>query len=621
MNYKSNSRSDHSEDSPSRVLVMIIVALILGCCQSTVTRFNEPPQWAKDVVWYQILPDRFYNGDPTNDPDINSLDGTWPYEKPLQWQISDWTSDWYALQSWERANGRDFYYNAQLRRYGGDLEGIFMKLDYLQQLGVTALYLNPVFESPSSHKYNCAMWHHVDNNFGPDPEGDRLMWEQENPADPKTWQWTAADRLLLKLIKEVHARGMKIILDGVFNHVGIPFWAFQHVRQHGPASPYADWFIIHRFDDPATEADEFDYQCWFGFTDLPEIREDDNGPPHSFREHIRAIVERWGDPNGDGNPEDGIDGWRLDVAERVHLNFWRDFRKWVRSVNPEAYLVGEVWWEDFPNNIMINAAPWLQGDVFDGVMNYRFADIMLKAFVDRRNRIPVSEMDCLLARIRDEYPAASHYVLQNLMGSHDVERLASMVANPDRWIDHASNLNYNPEFRVGKPSTAEIQIQKLILTFQFTYIGVPYIYYGDEVGMWGADDPDCRKPMVWQEFTYQPEVAHPFGLPKPVDSVRVDEDLLAFYRTLTRLRTNYRCLREGTYHTIMIDDQRGLMGFERAYDRQRIRVLTNATASVQPVQPAEFLDAPVANWRLILGAANYSDSILSHSALVFLNQQ
>ncbi|MDB4772919.1 alpha-amylase family glycosyl hydrolase, partial [Verrucomicrobiales bacterium] len=142
---------------------------------------------------------------------------TWPFVIPTAWQVSPWTSDWYQLQPWEQ-DEHDFYHHAQLRRYGGDLQGILDKLDYLKDLGVNALYLNPVFESPSLHKYGAACYHHVDKHYGPDPTGDLAIVATEDPADPATWKWTAADKLFLTLIEEVHRREMKIIIDGVFNH-------------------------------------------------------------------------------------------------------------------------------------------------------------------------------------------------------------------------------------------------------------------------------------------------------------------------------------------------------------------------------------------------------------------
>ena len=214
-----------------RILLWISSGLLLG---SAAIPGRADTNWFADAVWYQIFPERFRNGDPANDPMPSSLKGTWPYFVPKDWGIIPWSADWYALQPWEKADGRGFYVNAQLRRYGGDIQGIIDELDYLQKLGVNALYLNPIFESPSLHKYGAAMYRHVDRHFGPDPDGDMKFFAQEDPADPATWRWSAADRLFLKLIAETHRRHMHIIIDGVFNHVGIPFWAFQRARTEGP---------------------------------------------------------------------------------------------------------------------------------------------------------------------------------------------------------------------------------------------------------------------------------------------------------------------------------------------------------------------------------------------------
>ncbi len=231
------------------------------------------PDWAAHAIWYQVFPERFRNGDPSNDPTPASLVGTWPNFVPPGWRVSPWTSDWYELQPWER-DGKGFYIHAQLRRYGGDLQGIIDSLDYLKALGITALYLNPIFESPSLHKYGATLYQHADKHFGPDPAGDLTLFSTEDPANPATWTWTAADKLFLKLIEEVHRRDKRLIIDGVFNHVGVPFWALQRAKHEGPGSRFAKWFHITRRDDPATPADEFEYRGCSGLKDLPELARD-----------------------------------------------------------------------------------------------------------------------------------------------------------------------------------------------------------------------------------------------------------------------------------------------------------------------------------------------------------
>lgn len=536
--------------------------------------FAGVPPWAKTAVWYQIFPERFRNGDPGNDPAPKDLAGGWPYRIPENWRIHPWTSDWYRLQPWEQGidwrkvfswagpPGQNFYIWAGLRRYGGDLQGVLDKLDYLQELGITAIYFNPLFESPSLHKYDAAMYHHIDNNFGPDPARDRQIWAQEDPGDPATWRWTTADTLFLGLIRECHRRGIRVIIDGVFNHVGNMFWAFRDVVARQQDSPYADWFIIRRWDDPTTPENEFDYQGWNGVKDLPELREDENGLVPPVREHLRAVVQRWMDPDGDGDPSEGIDGWRLDVAEKVNIRFWEEFRRWVRAINPEAYLVGEVWWENWPKNKMFNARPWL-GSAFDGVMNYRFARAVKQFVIDRRQQISPSAFADSLRQIYRDYPWPHVLVCLNLMDSHDTDRLASQIVNPDRWYDHGANPSQTLEYDVRKPTAEERRKQRLVAALQMTLPGAPMIYYGDEAGLWGGDDPDCRKPMLWPEFHYQPERSHPFGLPRPVDSVAFDSPLFDWYRKMIALRRSHPVLSEGSIDFFLTDDEQGILGFRR----------------------------------------------------------
>lgn len=551
---------------------------------SSAATLADVPAWAKHAVWYQIFPERFRNGDVKNDPTVNDIRGAWPHDEPATWHVSRWTADWYKLQPWEEANGKGFYYNAQQRRYGGDLQGVLDKLDYLQDLGINALYFNPLFESPSLHKYDATMYHHIDNNFGPDPEGDRRLWSREDPSDPATWQWSASDKLFLKLLAEAHKRGIRVIIDGVFNHVGLTFWAFEDVRRNGQKSKYKEWFTITAFDDPTTPEDEFRYKGWYDVRELPELREDENGFVAPVSEHIRAIVRRWMDPNGDGDPSDGIDGWRLDVAEMVALPFWRDFRTWVRSINPEAYLVGEVWWEDYSKERMFNAAPWLAGDAFDAVMNYRLAREVGYFFKARNLKISARTFAYRLDSLRAEYRDDANGVLMNVLDSHDTDRLASQIVNPDTRYDGSETSVANArEYHVRKPNEEERKTQKLIVLFQMTYVGAPAVYYGDEAGMWGADDPDDRKPMLWKDMVYDNEQHHPFGLPRPNDVNRFDSTLFAHYAHCIALRRSSDALRLGEYKTIMADDTLDVLAYARQYNKERVLVVLNNAMMTQRI--------------------------------------
>jgi len=596
-----------------------LLLFFLLSCKSQLPKVNVTvPDWAKDAIWYQIFPERFYNGDTTNDPTFRDTFGSWPHDTLSPWQKSPWTADWYRLQPWEMANGKDFNYNAGRRRFGGDLQGIIDKLDYLQELGVNAIYLNPIFEAPTMHKYDGARHHHVDNNFGPNPGRDRELWEKESFADPTTWQWTTADSLFLKLIAEVHQRKMRLIIDGVFNHIGVANPAFQDVMKNGRQSPYADWVIVKSWDDPATPKNEFDYQGWYGVKDLPEIRREGDDLAPGPKAYFKAIVQRWMDPNRDGDPADGIDGWRLDVAELVPKGFWRDFRKWVREINPNAYLTGEVWWEDYRNNQMFNAAPWLQGDIFDAVMNYRVADALLKYFVDTQDALDAKQLNQRLQKLREEYPADVNYVLMNLMDSHDTERLGSMVVNPNRMIDHASSASSKEQnFDVRKPNAEEVKTQKLIIAFQMLYLGAPMIYYGGEAGMWGADDPDERKPMVWPDLIYEPEKSHPLGKPRPEDAVVFDHDLFNYHKTFTAIRRENSAVRRGDFQYLEVSQSPEVFAFVRQSSSEQLLCVFNRAAAAQEiVLPENF-----SRYQTIYGETNLTDDkrrLAGKSVAVFL---
>lgn len=545
------------------------------------------PDWAKDAVWYQIFPERFRNGDPSNDPTRADLDGAFPHAPDLPWRVHPWTSDWYRLQDYEKDAPLPFHHLVQRRRYGGDLQGIIDQLPYLQALGINAIYLNPVFDSPSSHKYDGMSYHHIDPNFGPDPDGDRALIATENPGDPSTWVWTSADKLALELIKQCHDRGIRVIFDGVFNHMGLRSWPFLDVLANQRESPYADWFIIHSWRDE-DQGTPFDYAGWFGHKTLPEFREDDQGIVAGPRDYIFAATRRWMDPDNDGDPSDGIDGWRLDVAFCVAHPFWKQWRKVVKETNPDAYITAELI-DPVPDLV-----PYLQGDEFDAVMNYNFAFACSDYFADEQRRITTTEFDRRLRHLREAFPPGVAEVQQNLFGSHDTDRIGSHIVNRDQQhaSDWAAYFNFskveNGQYDPRKPTPRELESQKLFAVLQMTYVGAPMIYYGDEVGMWGANDPDCRKPMVWDDLDYEAEATLPDGSTKPVpDPVAVNHDLLAHYKKLIAIRNNHPALRRGTFETVLIDDDRQLYGFRRQLaDDTLLVLLNNSPDPQQPTLPA-----------------------------------
>ncbi len=553
------------------VVAALLVATGCGTGMASRLRQTQAPEWARGAVWYQIFPERFRNGDPTNDPTVRDLEVT----DIVGWHVTPWGWNWYALEDWQRARSAKFYDTVFQRRYGGDLQGVIDKLDYLAELGVTALYFNPVFDSPSLHKYNASTYHHIDHNFGPNPQIDLTAVRNET-EDPSTWTWTSADSLFLRLIREAHARGIRIIIDGVFNHSGSTFWAFRDLVRNQQQSRYKDWFVVKRWDDPGTPENEFDYESWWGVKSLPVFREDQNGLVSGPREYIFNVTRRWMDPNGDGNPEDGIDGWRLDVPNEVAMPFWEEWSRLVKSINPQAYTSGEIW---------ADAKAWVDGGPFDAVMNYPVAQAMVGFFINRKRRLSVTEFDRELARIRGLYSDATNLVLMNLIDSHDTDRVASMIRNPDRNYDRQAGLRDNPRYDPRKPRAPERRVQQLIALFQMTYVGAPMIYYGDEAGMWGGDDPDDRKPMVWPELRYD---AESYKSVRPdlseIDSVSFDAGMFANYRRLIGLRKSIPALRYGDFVTLLADDRDGVYAFARRYQGQEVVVVLNNSSDDQVVE-------------------------------------
>ena len=557
------------------VFFILIISPFISAAGKEMKQKEFVPAWAKEVVWYQIFPERFRNGDKNNDPDLNSIKGAWPHDDTSPWEVHPWTSDWYQLQNYEKKNGKDIWFNIQRRRYGGDLQGIIDKLDYLKDLGISAVYLTPIFKSPSSHKYDASTYHHVDPFLGPDPKGDLKLIEPEDPGKPKLWVWTSADKLFLKLIKEVHKRNMHIIIDGVFNHMGINSWAFQDVVKSQKKSKYKDWFNIISWDDPKNGT-KFDYHGWFGVKELPELKQDSNGTTSGPKQYIFDITKRWMDPDGDGKHQDGIDGWRLDVAFCIRHPFWKDWRKHVKSLNPRAYLTAEV---IDPINVI---QPYLKGDEFDAVMNYNFAFTSADYFINDKNRISTTKFDSLLTALRNAFPGGVEYVQQNLFGSHDANRIGSHIVNRDKeayrnWGKYFEfSRGSNPNYDIRKPNVDELKIQKLFAIFQMTYVGAPMVYYGDEAGMWGANDPDCRKPMVWEDLKYDNEAVKPDQSQRnPPDKVEFNKDLFGHYKKLISIRNNSMALKTGDFRTLLVDDKNNIYSFERNLGNERVIVVLN----------------------------------------------
>ena len=560
---------------------------------------SPSPDWPAHAVWYQIFPERFRNGDPSNDPTRDSLED--PSYVPKDWQVSSWTMDWYSRAPWEtvqdgadQSDIADNFYNHGVfdRRYGGDLQGVLDKLGYLHDLGVNAIYFNPIFYARSLHKYDGSSLQHIDPYMGPDPKGDLALIASEN-EDPASWHWSAADRLFLKLIVEAHRRGFHVLVDGVFNHTGRDFFAFRDLKANQQASRYKDWYVVTSWAKPGDPNSKFTYKGWWGHDTLPVFAAtaDKTDIAPGPRQYIWNVTKRWLRPVVDGQPAQGIDGYRLDAADERPAKFWTAWNDYVRTLNPDAYTCGETWKP---------ASQFVAADGFSACMNYFAFAFPVKGFLID-DRIPASRFASLLDSRREAFQPGAIPVLQNLVDSHDTDRLASMIVNrnlpkypPDGDIpyDDKNDVRSNAAYDLRKPDATARAIQRLVVLFQMTYLGAPVVYYGDEAGMWGAHDPDCRMPMVWKDLKFDPQSIDPRGKPRHPDNPNFDPAIFAFYKSAIALRNAHPVLATGSVRFLSPDDKSQTLAMLRAGSDEDVVVAINRSDSPRVIRIAD----PLLNW-------------------------
>ncbi len=358
---------------------------------------NRTPAWVNDTVWYQIFPDRFCNGNPgKKDPDV------------LPWQTGKVTNS---------------------EKYGGDLEGIRQKLPYLQDLGITGIYLNPVMEAETNHKYDTTDYTKIDPSFGDDES-------------------------MRRLVSEAHDRGIRIMLDAVFNHCGRKFHPWRDVQEKGPDSEYADWFMVQDWSEIGKHGDTRDGRFYsFAFADwMPKINTNNEEVINYFCHVCEDWIRKY-----------DIDGIRFDVGNEVSHRFLKRMREHLKKIKPDIYLLGEIWHD---------ASQWLAGDEYDSVMNYPLMSGIHDFFLDRT--MGKDEFEYMVNRCYTMYMQQNNNVLFNLLDSHDTERLMNRFHDLDRFYQQLAVL--------------------------FTLPGSPCIYYGTEIAMEGGFDPDCRRCMPWDQI-------------------------------------------------------------------------------------------------------------------------
>lgn len=422
----------------------------------------KEPTWVKKTIWYQIFVDRFANGNPNRSP-----------KKVCNWDPQRTPGHW------------DFY--------GGDLEGVIEHLDYLQDLGINGLYFCPIFESPSNHKYDTVDYYRIDPHFG----------------DGKIFK---------HLVEEAHKRGMKVMLDAVFNHIGIASKYWQDVIQKGENSLYKDWFRIYSYpvwqdyDHMEKRFEQLNYDT-FGYE--PRMPKWNTANPEVKR-YLLDIASYWIE-NYD------IDAWRMDVSDEIDHQFWRAFRQKVTAIKPDFYTVGEVWH---------NAQAWLNGDEYHAVMNYNLAESIKQYFLT--GEIDTAELIHQVIAQQMKYRRQVTEAMLNLLDSHDTPRILTLAKGNKDFV-------------------------KAALTFLFLQAGSPCLYYGTEVGLEGGEDPDNRRAMAWK-----------------LD--QVDSEMKDFVKQLIHLRRT--CLPQifGDFHLTEEDNE--ILALEVGVDGQRLLARFNQTGQV-----------------------------------------
>lgn len=504
------------------------------------------PAWAKGAVQYQIFTDRFCNGDPSNDVVDNEYYYTVGHAKHV--------ADWDAVPS--DTDIRCFY--------GGDLQGILEKLDYLQDLGIQVLYLNPIFVSPSSHKYDCQDYEHIDPHFGVITDDvDHVMqtWEKHNGYAPKYIRRVTSmenleksDELFASLCRELHARGMRIILDGVFNHCGsFNKWMDHEGIYLGKAgflpgafqsahSPYRSFFHFNDSGNGRSPA----YEGWWGYSTLPKLNYEDSP---ELQEEIFRIAEKW------LSPPYSIDGWRLDVAADLghstdfNHRFWKEFRKRVKSINPDALIIAEHYGDP---------KPWFNGREWDSVMNYDAFMEPVTWFLTGMEKHSDSYRDDLYQNgsaffgiMKDKMANFSYTSLMcamNELSNHDHSRF---LTRTNRMIGRNTTLG---------PGAAGAGINKGVfreaVTIQMSWPGAPTVYYADEAGQVGWTDPDDRRTYPWGHE---------------------DQSLIGLHRDLIHLRKELPVLSDGSLKQLLADY--GRIAYARFDENTRCIVAVNNTGS------------------------------------------
>lgn len=511
------------------------------------------PAWAKGAVMYQIFVDRFCNGDPSNDVE----DGEYVYIGEPVCKVKDWN---------------EFPAAMDIRRFhGGDLQGVLDKLDYLEELGVEVIYFNPLFVSPSNHKYDIQDYDYIDPHYGviiedggevlPEGEKDntRATKYQKRTGDIRNLE--ASNRLFTKLVEEMHTRGMRVILDGVFNHCGSFNKWMDRERIYEPQpeyekgayvsaqSPYRDFF--HFFDE-REEAWPYNknYDGWWGHDTLPKLNYEDSP---TLEEYILNIGKKW------VSPPYNADGWRLDVAadlgysnEYNHI-FWENFRKAVKSANPQALILAEHYGDP---------GEWLQGDEWDSVMNYDAFMEPLTWFLTGMEKHSDERRTDLWGNADNFVNTMNHFMASMMTPSLQVAMNELSNHDHSRFLTRTNHI-VGRVAQLGSKAAEEginLAVMREAVAVQMTWVGAPTVYYGDEAGVCGFTDPDSRRTYPWGQE---------------------NRELVEFHKEMIRIHKREKPLRTGSLK--MLSWSSNVLAYARFQEGEQIIVVLNNSKELKEV--------------------------------------
>lgn len=513
----------------------------------------QTPDWAKGAVMYQIFVDRFCNGDKTNDVET----GEYLYIGQPVRHVDEWSRNPQSMDV------REFY--------GGDLQGIIDKLDYLQKLGVEVIYCNPLFVSPSNHKYDTQDYDWIDPHIGrivvdgsgiPQPEEkDNRHADKYRIRTTNLQNLEASNQLFMKLVEEIHKRGMRIILDGVFNHCGsFHRWLdreriYQYAEGYeagayvSKESPYRDYFIFEAENSESWPCNE-SYKGWWNLNTLPKLNYEGSEELESY---ILDIAKKW------LLPPYNVDGWRLDVAadlgqsKEYNHRFWKKFRKTVKEIKPDALILAEHYGDP---------GEWLQGEEWDTVMNYdAFMEPVTWFLTGMEKHSDVYRED--LAGNAEYFQDSMRYHMANMM-TQSLETAMNQLSNHDhsRFLTR-TNHKVGRVGALGSKAAEEdvrVAVMRMAIIMQMTWPGAPTLYYGDEVGVCGFTDPDSRRTYPWG---------------------KENRELMEFYRETIRIHRNNPVLKRGSL--LLLNTEPGLLAYGRFWGEEQMIVVVNQSDELREV--------------------------------------